>query len=104
MYCPVCKSEFREGIDRCEPCDTALVESLPPDADPEMTSVLRTNNQPLLTAFESALSAAGIPFFVRGEEAASLMPVNAVVVVPKVNVAAAKELLQGVEPGDSVDS
>lgn len=104
MFCPVCKSEFREAVDRCEPCGADLVDSLPPDADPEMTVVLRTNNQPLLSTFESALTAAGIPFFVRGEEAASLMPVNAVLVVPRAHVAAAKELLKGVEPAESEDS
>ena len=99
MFCPVCHSEFREGILRCEPCGAALVESLPPDADPEMTVVLKTNNQPQLAAFESALTAAGIPYFVRGEEAASLMPLNAVLVVPKAHVDAARELLDSVAVG-----
>jgi len=102
MFCPVCQSEFRAGVVRCEPCGAALVqslsaESLPTEADPEMTVILRTNNQPLLAAFESVLTAAGIPFFVRGEEAASLMPINAVLVVPKAHSEAALELLEGVD-------
>lgn len=28
MYCPTCKSEFRAGFERCEPCGVDLVASL----------------------------------------------------------------------------
>lgn len=29
MFCPVCKSEYREGFTRCNDCNVALVASLP---------------------------------------------------------------------------
>jgi len=69
------------------------------DDDLDLIPILRTTNQPLLMAFQAALNAAEIPNFVRGAEAASLMPVNAVVVVPKQHAEAAKELLRQAEAG-----
>ena len=33
MYCPTCRSEFREGIAACANCDVPLVDGLP-DEDP----------------------------------------------------------------------
>ncbi len=29
MYCPNCRSEYREGIERCAHCECSLVEALP---------------------------------------------------------------------------
>lgn len=37
MYCPICKSEYRDEITRCSDCDCDLVENLPkeePEFDP----------------------------------------------------------------------
>lgn len=31
MFCPHCRSEFREGFVRCEECDTDLIKELPPE-------------------------------------------------------------------------
>lgn len=31
MYCPKCRSEFREGFVECADCLVALVENLPPE-------------------------------------------------------------------------
>jgi predicted enzyme related to lactoylglutathione lyase len=59
--------------------------------------VLETNNPGLLAVYESALNNSEIPYFVRGAEAASLMPLNATVVVPSHHVQAAKELLREAE-------
>jgi len=84
MFCPVCKSEYIEEYKHCDQCNVDLVVELPAGecAMEEMVPVLRTNNQPLLAIFEAALTASGIPHYIRGGEAASLMPTNAVVVVP----------------------
>lgn len=30
MFCPVCKSEYRSGFTRCEPCDVDLVDRVEP--------------------------------------------------------------------------
>ena len=34
MYCPKCRSEFREGFFECSECSVPLVENLPPE-EPE---------------------------------------------------------------------
>lgn len=35
MFCPKCRSEFREGFFYCNKCDVDLVETLPPDETSE---------------------------------------------------------------------
>ena len=74
-----------------------MAEGRERDDDLDLTPVLRTNNPSLLMAFQAALNGAEIPHFVRGAEAASLMPVNAVVVVPREHAEAAQELLREAE-------
>ncbi len=95
MFCPVCKSEYRDEYTRCDQCNVDLVAE-PPAGDKdmdEMVPVLRTNNQGLLAIFATALTANGIPHYIRGGEAASLMPTSAVVVVPPKYKDAAQGLL-----------
>ena len=98
MFCPDCHSEYREGITQCAECEIDLVDHLPLGLDDlEIVPVLRTTNQPLLAAFRSALRAAEIPHIVRGDEAASLMPLNATVVVAKDNYETARQILRDAE-------
>ena len=102
MYCPICKSEYREEFIHCSDCDVNLVAELPkeqPNKDIKMVQVLKTNNQSLLTTFEMVLTAANIPHFIRGAEAASLMPINATVVVAEEHKDAATALLVEAEQG-----
>jgi hypothetical protein len=101
MFCPVCKSEYIEEITHCEPCNADLVAELPAgdSAMDEMVPVLRTNNQPLLAIFEAALTANNIPHYIRGGEAASLMPTNAVVIVPPEHLDTARGILFDAENG-----
>lgn len=43
MWCPRCRTEYRDGIERCADCGTALVEALPPLPEP------RHESPPLVT-------------------------------------------------------
>ena len=62
--------------------------------DLEMTPILKTTDQGLLAVIETVLNSAEIPYFIRGAEAASLMPVNATLVVPAQYADEAKTLLK----------
>ena len=94
MFCPRCESEYREHVEQCPECEVSLVAELPQREKVELVPVLKTNNRPLLAAFQGALASSGIPHYVRGAEAASLMPLNATVVVEVQHLEAAKELLR----------
>jgi hypothetical protein len=54
MYCPSCKTEYREGFSKCSDCDGALIPVLPPPHDrpqkrrPPITIVLPGATRPLL--------------------------------------------------------
>lgn len=96
MFCPECR-EYRESIGKCDDCGVDLVAEAPVEHDLDLEPVLRTTNQTLVTAFQTALTAAGIPHIVRGAEAAHLMPFNATVAVPQEHLEAARELLREAE-------
>ena len=68
-----------------------------------MTVIVKTNNQGLLAIYETVLNSAEIPYFIRGAEAASLMPVNATIVVPKEFAEQAEELLRQTQEEGSSD-
>lgn len=41
MFCPNCKSEYREGVTHCAECGCPLVEALLPEPAPEPEEALR---------------------------------------------------------------
>lgn len=46
MWCPSCRSEYREGFTECADCGTALVETLPPEPASEPKTELRPSLDP----------------------------------------------------------
>ena len=72
MFCPNCKSEYREGFTRCASCDVALVSSLAPEdssapqrekAWNERAAMLWTGQDPVtFSVILNALNAADIPY------------------------------------------
>ena len=62
--------------------------------DFEMTPILKTTDQGLIAVIETVLNGAEIPYFIRGAEASSLLPLNATIVVPAQFAEAAKALLK----------
>jgi hypothetical protein len=72
MFCPCCKSEYREGFTKCADCEVPLVDVLPeevqPDADPhDLVSVFETCSQPDILVIKSAFDAEGITYHFSGE-------------------------------------
>lgn len=49
-WCPVCKNEYREGIERCAECKVALVESLEEDDSDENAEQLKEEKMARLQA------------------------------------------------------
>ena len=72
-FCPVCRSEFRPGFERCEECNTALVAELPkPPAPPAVPRpafkvVWRTTELVDAEAIRLLLEGSGIPVQVENQ-------------------------------------
>lgn len=79
MYCPNCAAEYREGFDRCQDCDVALVTQAPEatDLDEDWTIVHETSELDVLPVIKSLLRGAEIPFQTRGEDLMNLFPSEA---------------------------
>jgi hypothetical protein len=80
MYCPKCKTEYRDGFYTCSDCGSSLVPELPeetpvpdiPSYSPHYKEVLRTTNLPFLAVLRTALDNEGIIYFVHGENFSTL--------------------------------
>jgi hypothetical protein len=73
MFCPQCRSEYREGFTRCDNCDRALVAVLPPlpeegdTSHRELVTVFETGDPGLLALAHSILDEAEVPYLTLGE-------------------------------------
>jgi hypothetical protein len=111
MFCPDCRSEYRDGIYVCGECGTSLVASLPEesDTDSELVAAFTTADSSLLPLVKSVLDSAGIPYLVQGDETLGLFPLGrfgvgvskrtlgAIVRVPRARLEETRELLRGFE-------
>ena len=66
MFCPQCRSEYRQGFTRCSDCDVDLVAELPrddtPHPDPHLVKVYETGDAALIPLIESLLEDAKIEY------------------------------------------
>jgi hypothetical protein len=72
MFCPICKSEYREGFYRCVDCDVDLVSELPQEPKEEadyidLVEVFETNQQSDIALLKSIFDAEGIPYYFQSE-------------------------------------
>jgi hypothetical protein len=77
MFCPICRSEYREGFTICAECDAQLVEELPSEHDPEFVDydeVLSTFNPADIALIKSILDATDIVYFFQGEHFGYMEP------------------------------
>ncbi|MCC6488368.1 MAG: DUF2007 domain-containing protein [Candidatus Hydrogenedentes bacterium] len=77
MFCPKCRTEYREGFTTCADCGATLVDTLPPEPEPEyvdLVTVLETNEAADFAVAESLLQAAGIDYVVQNEGTENIWP------------------------------
>ncbi len=70
MFCPTCKSEYREGYTVCVECDSKLVDELPSCPQLEFVDyneVLCTFNPADIAIIKSILDTTDIVYFFQGE-------------------------------------
>jgi len=70
VFCPKCRSEYREGFINCSDCNIPLVSELPPESKPdfiEFKEVLSTNSPSDRALISSILDAEGITYLFQGE-------------------------------------
>ena len=61
MFCPKCRTEYREGFSICADCNTELVDEIPPEPEPEFVDyeeVLVTYNPADIALIKSMLEVA----------------------------------------------
>jgi hypothetical protein len=72
MFCPKCKSEYREGFYKCTDCGTDLVAEEPPELMEEVSyvnlvEVYSTYQQGDIAFIKSVLDGEGITYIFEGE-------------------------------------
>ena len=71
MFCPKCKSEYRDGFTECADCCISLVYELPTDTEEieyvDLRELLTTTDQGEVVLFKSMLEGEGIPFLAQGD-------------------------------------
>ena len=72
MFCPNCRSEYREGFYKCSDCGADLVDQLPPEPKNEvvyvdLVEVYSTYQQGDIAFIKSVLDGEGITYIFEGE-------------------------------------
>lgn len=104
MFCPKCKSEYREGFLKCANCGAYLVGALPPEPahdsdDEEFVEVFSTYQQGDIAFIKSVLDGEGITYFFQGESSVMLIAAGAYarLLVKADEADRAREILQELE-------
>lgn len=81
MFCPKCKSEYKEGFYKCADCGVYLVSELPQTAAREsgdkFVQVFSTYNQGEIAFIKSVLDVEDITYFFQGEGSAMMVGAGA---------------------------
>ena len=70
MFCPRCRTEYREGFSVCVDCDSDLVDELPPEEKPEFieyVEIMGTYNPADVALIKSILDAENITYYFNAE-------------------------------------
>jgi len=109
-FCPACRSEFRQGFDRCAECDVSLVNELPfeppalPPTNPSRVTVYQSTQHSDALILCSLLKGNGIPASIENQNTSMWligMPTPAIpleVSVPTPDAPDAREIVKEVFP------
>jgi hypothetical protein len=105
MFCPNCRTEYKQGIIVCADCGAKLVNELLPEVDErELITVLETGDLAVVALAKSMLENAGIEYVAKGELPMVQLAVGPVEIqVDKDNGAEALELLESLAEGQGDD-
>lgn len=68
MFCPQCKTEYREGFTVCAECQVDLVAELPPEPElVQFEEILQTYNPADIAVIKSLLESEGITYYFKGD-------------------------------------
>jgi len=98
MFCPVCRSEYREGFTECADCKVALVNDLPHELKPEFRNfveVMTVHDEGTIALIKSVFNGFGINYYLRGEFSHLLVPLpfDTKLMVREDDVSEAKRIL-----------
>ncbi len=98
MFCPKCKSEYRQGFTSCKDCDVDLVHELPSEKTEfvDYKQVLATHNAADISFIKSILDGEEVDYFFKGELFNQLEPPvqPAILMVRQDQVETANDLLK----------
>lgn len=105
MFCPKCRSEYKDGVKVCGECEEPLVATLPEkpkrpgEKDVEFVSIVRTFNPKDIATIRSILDDSGIEYYIQGENGILVNPLvdPANVMVEKEQAEDARELLKDLD-------
>ena len=101
MFCPKCKSEYRENFTECEDCKVQLVNELfsePNEEDVDLVQVLETRNHADIALIKSILDAEDIFYYFHGEFFNQMRPLlePARLMVKSIQFEKVKEILENI--------
>ena len=104
MFCPQCRTDYREGFDTCTDCGVSLVPELQPEPAPEyleFEEILISLSGSDIAMIKSLLESEGITYYFRGESSYSFAPPTRLM-VQKDRADEAREILKGLETSEEL--
>jgi len=105
MFCPQCRTGYREGFYTCKDCDVSLVWELPPEpaqeslAFEEIPIALSASDTAMIS---SLLDSEGITYYFQGKYPDSFAPTR--LMVREDQVDAVREILEGLKLSEPLTS
>lgn len=99
MFCPQCRTEYREGFTVCADCQVDLVAELAPEPEfVEYEEILATYNPADIAVIKSLLESEGITYYFKGDHL-TLRPIgdSARLMVSRPEAETARELLSDLD-------